>query len=225
MKDTVIAQIIEIAATCKAIQKVILFGSRARQDHLPQSDYDIAVFAPAITEAEQSLFLNKIEAIDTFHKIDVICIKKRHKDTKLYDNILRDGVILMDKFKTKLQNYKNALSRLHESLEEAKTSNSLTVRDGVIQRFEFTAELAWKTAREYLLTLEITGINNPKSVMSEAFLNQLITDEAGWLQILRDRNATSHIYDEEDATEIFRRIAAAHIRLFDELLHKLQAIS
>lgn len=224
MNDTVIAQIKEIAAKYKSIQKIVLFGSRARQDHTPQSDYDIAVFAPVMTEAEWSLFLNEIENIDTFHKIDMVCIKERHKNTELYDNILRDGVILMDKFTTKLQNYQNALARLQESLEEAKTSNSLTVRDGVIQRFEFTAELAWKTAREYLLTLEITDINNPKNVMSEAYHNQLITDESGWLQILRDRNSTSHIYDEEEATEIFHRIATAHIKLFDELLNKLQAI-
>lgn len=46
--------------------------------------------------------------------------KERHKNTELYDNILRDGVILMDKFTTKLQNYQNALARLQESLEEAK---------------------------------------------------------------------------------------------------------
>ncbi len=224
MNDTVIAQIKEIAAKYKAIQKVVLFGSRARQDHTPQSDYDIAVFAPAMTQAEQSLFLHEIENINTFHKIDVVCIKERHKNTELYDTIQRDGVILMDKFTTKLHNFQNAVARLHEALEEAKTNDSLTVRDGVIQRFEFTAELAWKTAREYLLTLEVSDINNPKAVMGEAFRNQLITDESGWLQILRDRNSTSHIYDEDEATEIFQRIATTHIQLFDELLKKLQAI-
>ena len=113
---------------------------------------------------------------------------------------------------------------MHESLEEARTTDSLTVRDGVIQRFEFTTELAWKTAREYLLALEVSDINNPKNVMSEAFRNQLITDEAGWLQILRDRNATPHMYDDKDAADIYHRIASAHIRLFDELLHKLQTV-
>lgn len=224
MNDTVIAQIKEIAAKYKFIQKIVLFGSRARQDHTPQSDYDIAVFAPVITEAEWSLFLNEIENINTFHKIDMVCIKERHKNTELYDNILRDGVILMDKFTTKLHNFQNAVARLHEALDKMADNGDSVTQDGVIQRFEFTAELAWKTAREYLLTLEFTDINNPKNVMSEAYHNQLITDESGWLQILRDRNSTSHIYDEEEATEIFHRIATAHIKLFDELLNKLQAI-
>lgn len=224
MKDTVIAQIQEIAAKYPAIQKVVLFGSRARQDHTPQSDYDIAIFAPALTAAEQSLFQNDIEMIDTFHKIDMVFVRERQKDTEFYCNIQRDGVVLMDKFQTKRNNFQNALARLHESLEEAQTTDSLTMRDGVIQRFEFTAELAWKTAREYLLTLEVADINNPKNVMGEAFRNQLITDEAGWLQILRDRNATSHIYDEGDAADIYQRIATAHIQLFDALLHKLQTV-
>lgn len=220
MNDTIIGQIREIAAKYPAIRKVVLFGSRARQDHTPQSDYDIAVFAPALTAAEQSLFQNDIEAIDTFRKIDTVFVKERQKNTEFYHNIKRDGVVLMDKFQTKLKNYQNALARLHESLVESQATESLTVRDGVIQRFEFTAELAWKTAREYLLTLEVADINNPKNVMGEAFRNQLITDETGWPQILRDRNATSHIYDEEDAADIYHRIATAHIRLFDELLNK-----
>ena len=60
--------------------------------------------------------------------------------------------------------------------------------------------------------------------MGEAYRNQLITDEDGWLQILRDRNTTSYIYDDGEAEEIFPRIAGGHIILFDELLHKLSAV-
>ncbi|MEG1441126.1 MAG: nucleotidyltransferase substrate binding protein [Oscillospiraceae bacterium] len=49
------------------------------------------------------------------------------------------------------------------------------------------------TIREYLLSQEITDINSPKSVLSEAYNNRLITDDNGWLQILRDKNSTSHM--------------------------------
>ncbi len=111
---------------------------------------------------------------------------------------------------------------MHEALDEATNSSSLTLRDGVIQRFEFTTELAWKTIREYLIIQEVNDINSPKSVMSEAFNNNIITDDKGWLQILRDRNSTSHIYDEEDADEIYARIKTTHIELFDKLSEKLK---
>lgn len=123
----------------------------------------------------------------------------------------------MDKFQIKLNNYQNAVARLKESIEDAKSIKNLTVRDGVIQRFEFTTDLARKTAREYLLLQEVTDINSPKSVMTEAYNNNLITDAEGWLQILRDRNSTSHIYNEEDADEVYNRIISVHIDLFDKL--------
>ena len=81
------------------------------------------------------------------------------------------------------------------------------MRDGTIQRFEFTTELAWKTVREYLLNEGMTDINTPKSVMKEAFAAGVIDDEQGWLQILNDRNGTSHIYDESRADAVLAESA------------------
>jgi|GEM_PF-3701169 hypothetical protein len=54
--------------------------------------------------------------------------------------------------------------------------------------------------------------------MKAALATDIITNEDGWITILRDRNSTSHIYDEDDANEV------SHIKLFDELLNKLSAI-
>ena len=219
--DKVINDIKNIALAHDGIEKVVLFGSRARGDNTSKSDYDIAVFTRALSALERSSFKNELDKIATLKKIDVVFIQDRHTDTELYKNIITDGVIIMDKFEIKLNNYKNALSRLHEAVEESKSNASLTVRDGVIQRFEFTTELAWKTAREYLLAQEVNDINSPKRVMAEAYNNDLITDEEGWIQILHDRNAASHIYDEEDIAAIYERIMSSHVKLFDELLSSL----
>lgn len=212
--DKVLKEIGHIASGYN-VNKVVLFGSRARGDNTPKSDYDIAVFANNMDISEQSAFLSDIEAIETLNKIEVVFIRDRHIGTELYINIQKDGVDIMNKVQIKLNNYKNALARLHEALEESKETSSLTVRDGVIQRFEFTTELAWKTMREYLLTEGVTDIHSPKSVMREAYHNNLITDDEGWLSILRDTNSTSHIYDEEDAADIYNRIISEHIKLFD----------
>lgn len=124
----------------------------------------------------------------------------------------------MIKFQTKLKNYKNALARLHEGLKESKSNCSLTMRDGIIWRFRLTMELALKAIREYLLSNVFNDVNTPKNVMKAAFAADIITNEDGWITILRDRNSTSHIYDEDDANEV------SHIKLFDELLNKLSAI-
>ena len=129
----------------------------------------------------------------------------------------------MDKFICKLENYKKAVLRLEEGINEAEENKSMTLRDGVIQRFEFTTELAWKSTREYLLSEGETDINSPKPVMRAALRTDLITDEQGWIKILDDRNMTSHIYDEEEVQAIFERIRTKHIVLFKELLDILEA--
>lgn len=219
--DNVIARIIDITKKYKSVTKVILFGSRARGDNTLKSDYDIAI--RMIGSCDKNSLLDEIEHIDTLYKIDVVFIENT-TGKSLIDNIKKDGVVVMDKFGIKLNNYEQALSRLHEAIDEFVQGSSLAVRDGVIQRFEFTAELAWKTIREYLLTLEIMDINNPKSVMKEAFKNDIIGEENNWIQILRDRNSTSHIYDEDQANEIYERIANNHVCLFDKLLSVLKNV-
>lgn len=223
--DKVLNQIIKITSNYKNINRIVLFGSRARGDNTDKSDYDIAVFSKNQDVSEQSKFLEDIDNIDTLNKIDVVFIKENHLNSDLYDNIMKDGVVIMDKFQIKLNNYKTALARLNEAIEEFKSNNSLTVRDGVIQRFEFTTELAWKTIREYLIIQEVNDVNTPKNVMKAAFAADVITNAEGWLTILRDRNLTSHIYDEADANEVFSRITSQHIILFDELFNKLSKIN
>jgi len=220
--DRVLSGIRDISLKYPCIFKVMLFGSRARGDNTDKSDYDIAVFSENMSLQEQTGYKDDIEKINTLNKIDVVFIKPRHINTELYDNILKDGVEIMSKYESKLNNFEKAVARLHDSLNDPSKFSDLTFRDGVIQRFEFTAELAWKTAREYLLLEEFTDINSPKSVMREAYSIGLITDADGWLQILHDRNITSHVYDEEDADEIFDRIVNRHIILFDALLDRLK---
>ena len=93
-----------------------------------------------------------------------------------------------------------------------------SIRDGVIQRFEFCTELAWKTMREYLIDQGYTELNSPKAVVKQAFAFGMIQDQAAWIELLNDRNLTSHVYDESTAKLIFNRIEQQHLALFDEAL-------
>lgn len=218
--DRILALIQDAAQKYKSIKKVVLFGSRARGDYSEQSDYDIAVFGA--NEQDKILFKSSIEDLPTLHKIDMVFIDEKNINTPLYDNINQEGKIIMEKFNQKFENYKHALSRLHEAISDSlKDTSNLTMRDGVIQRFEFTTELAWKTAREYLMEQGEVDINSPKPVMKAAYRTKLIDDENGWLSILNDRNITSHIYDDSEADDIFKRIAEKHIVLFDALLEQM----
>lgn len=129
----------------------------------------------------------------------------------------------MSKLETKLTNFNNALNRLKEAIAEFNNyTSSDVIRDGVIQRFEFTYELAWKTTKEYLEDIGITDKTSPKAVIKEAYAQKLITNESNWLLMLNDRNLTSHVYKEEMAEEIAERIVNTYASEFDNLLNELK---
>jgi nucleotidyltransferase substrate binding protein (TIGR01987 family) len=128
----------------------------------------------------------------------------------------------MSKLETKLMNFNIALQRLKEAAEELKNNAGDVIRDGVIQRFEFTYELAWKTTKEYLEDIGIVDKNSPKAVIKEAFAQKLIINEDNWLLMLNDRNLTSHVYKEEMAEEIAHRIINSYISEFVSLLFNLK---
>lgn len=198
--------------------RVVLYGSRARGDHRERSDIDLAVYG--MPRENQSQFWNELEALPTLLDFDVVFMSES-TSPELTANIERDGVVLMDKMNEKFEKLKSAVARLDEALNEYAQYKLDTIRDGVIQRFEFCTELAWKTVREYLLDQGYTEINSPKSVMKQAYADGLIPD--GWIELLNDRNLTSHVYDDATAAQIFERISGHHMPLFRALIEKLSA--
>lgn len=102
-----------------------------------------------------------------------------------------------------LENLGKAIQRLREALQES-SENSLIV-DGTIQRFEFTFELFWKTLKR-LLETEGIKTKTPRETLKQGYMIGWLHNEEAWLQMLRDRNETSHVYDEEKAREIYRNI-------------------
>ena len=77
--------------------------------------------------------------------------------------------------KTKRDNFVNAVQRLAEAVTDYHNIPNDTVRDGMIQRFEFTFELGWKALKEYMLD---AGMQNtmqfPKQVLREAYAAALM---------------------------------------------------
>jgi nucleotidyltransferase substrate binding protein (TIGR01987 family) len=119
------------------------------------------------------------------------------------------------KVEVSLRNLRRALDRLGEALEVPE-SNTLAI-DGTIQRFEFALELFWKTLKR-LLAEEGVEATTPKDTLRKAFQAGWLTDEAAWLQMLSDRNTTSHIYDEKTAKRIYSNIRQNYpemVRVFE----------
>ncbi|KJS21205.1 MAG: nucleotidyltransferase [Clostridiaceae bacterium BRH_c20a] len=127
----------------------------------------------------------------------------------------------MSDYYQKFQNYNNALNRLTEGIYKYVENNDL-LRDGLIQRFEFTFELAWKTLKSIFEDEGLTGLNSPKTVLKEAFAAQIITDEELWLNILSDRNTTAHIYSEQLAIKICNNIKEKYVDEFKKLSERIE---
>jgi nucleotidyltransferase substrate binding protein (TIGR01987 family) len=93
---------------------------------------------------------------------------------------------------------------------------------GIIQAFEFTFEQSWKSIQKIAATQGVE-IGNPKSAFSYALQNHWIdaNEESKWLQLLKDRNLTSHTYQETLAQEVLKRIQENYLEMFKGLLEHL----
>lgn len=113
----------------------------------------------------------------------------------------------------KAENYHRALARLEQAVTAytAATTDAL-YRDGLIQRFEFTVELAWKSLKEYLADQGVVfEVVSPRAVLKEAFAAGVLKTPQVWNDILAARNVTSHVYEEQTAAAVAQQICTAFL--------------
>ena len=125
----------------------------------------------------------------------------------------------LTKAQEKLKKFDLATSRLAEALDYPESDHDLFI-DATIQRFEFSYEMAWKTLKD-VLALEGIQIASPKEAFRQAFVLGWISDESEWLNIIDDRNMTTHTYDEPLAREIYQRIESKHADALKKLCQLL----
>ncbi|MDQ6762896.1 MAG: nucleotidyltransferase substrate binding protein [Bacteroidota bacterium] len=111
----------------------------------------------------------------------------------------------------RFENFCRALHQLETALQQKKVS--VLEKDGVIQRFEFTMELAWKTIQDILNSRGYIDLKGPKPVIKQAFRDGIISDGQEWINMLEDRNKSTHLYDETLALEIFDKIQLQYLSL------------
>ncbi len=125
----------------------------------------------------------------------------------------------MKRFQERKQDLINATNRLKEALQEEE--NDLNI-DGVLHRYEFTFELAWKTLKDYLEYLGITvNTGSPREVIKESFAHNLISDGDIWIKMMLARNSLSHLYDEETSRQIYREIKNEFMDQIEKLVESL----
>lgn len=127
----------------------------------------------------------------------------------------------------KVKDTSERLSKAIDSLQNAVESNNpdkMMKRDSTIQRFEYTIELFWKFLRRYLLNMgnKEEELKFPKLVLIEAYKAHLIDDEYTWIDMLQDRNKTSHMYDEDEINEIYKNIVERYYPAMQKSYNQLK---
>lgn len=128
-----------------------------------------------------------------------------------------------ERFIERQADVRESAARLAEAAAQPESS---LIRDATIQRFEFTFEVVWKTLKLYL---ERQGheCGGPRPTLKKAFTENLIpTPEAAdrWLEMLEDRNLTSHAYDEMLAKRIYDHIIHDYAPLLGGMAQKIQTL-
>lgn len=125
----------------------------------------------------------------------------------------------------RLNNYKKGLSQLNKAVEisQQRELNELE-RQGLIQSFEFTHELAWNVMKDYFYYQGNIEIRGSRDATREAFKYNLISSGEVWMDMITSRNKTTHTYDEETANEIVQRILNDYIFLLNDFEKKMTEI-
>lgn len=123
-------------------------------------------------------------------------------------------------------NYRKALAKLSHAVniisnqvDWAEDVDDL-LKEGLIQRFEYTHELAWKVMKDYAEYQGYTDVRGSRDAFRQA-LQMGIIDNAGWMSSIEDRNLTSHNYDEEVAGEVYEAIVNKYYPLFVQFERKM----
>ena len=126
-----------------------------------------------------------------------------------------------DRFIVAREQYNRALDRLHEVLE---LDESDIIRDSLIQRFEFTYELAWKCMFYWMRGQGEKVVEMQKPILAAAFRCELIEDPGLWEKIKDERDETSHTYNEAKAVAVSAFVRSAAVDAFDALRNTLNAL-
>jgi nucleotidyltransferase substrate binding protein (TIGR01987 family) len=116
------------------------------------------------------------------------------------------------RWKQRFENFQKAFLLLKQAVENGPSALSLLEKEGVIQRFEYTFELAWKTMKDFLEMegMVITPVT-ARQVVKEAFSAKIVTDGQVWIDMLDHRNLLSHTYDSSTFEEAVDAIAARYV--------------
>jgi len=191
-------------------ERIYLYGSRASGEAKETSDIDIAYDAPDFRD--EYLIAEEVNQLPTLLKIDVKNLSATEE--RFRNRVKATGTVLYSaskklRFEDGLYNFRRALERFSSAIERRdelyREGFGDIFLDLAVKRFEFTYEMAWKAIKRYL---DFIGIDapSPRSCFREAYQQGLIGDQDVWLEMIEQRNLSSHVYSEIEIEGILSRL-------------------
>jgi len=129
------------------------------------------------------------------------------------------------RWQQRLSNFSKALAQLESAVNlSSQRPLSQLEKQGLIQAFEFTHELAWNLLKDYFTYQGTSNITGSRDASREAFNKQLINDGEGWMEMIKSRNQSSHTYNQATADEIAQKIIERYYPLFRQLEEKMEQL-
>ena len=234
------------------VDKIVLFGSRARGDHHDRSDIDLAVFCDQASDEEWQQVLDCLreDRIDTLLKVD--CVRFERSNAALKEHIMIEGKVLYEKngpttierpkkrkeptrmsenkLANHLSNSQRCLQRLDDAIRQP-LDEDMFMLDAVVHRFNIAFELLMDTLLEYCVESDLLPKErvkeyelNARKLIGLAFDCKLIDDDQTWIAIKDARNATAHEYDEQQALAHYNKIKS-YLPHLQALFEKMNTIA
>ncbi len=129
----------------------------------------------------------------------------------------------------RLSNYDKALARLQNAAKIVSTEKQFSgdvddlLKEGLVQRFEYTQELAWKVMKDYEEYQGYTDVQGSRDAIRKA-LQMGIIEDASWMSTISSRNLTSHCYDEEELYTVSNQIIHSYLPIFLQFSEKMNEL-
>ena len=133
------------------------------------------------------------------------------------------------RWQQRFNNYRKALVKLAQAVEllsgqvNREEAGDELLQEGLIQRFEYTHELAWKVMKDYAEYQGYTDVRGSRDAIRKA-LEMGLVDDRRWMETIENRNLTVHNYDNEIASEIYAHIMQVYYPLFMSFEQKMQSL-
>ena len=126
------------------------------------------------------------------------------------------------RWKQRFANFEKAFIQFKEGIDKYQNTEENLIKEGIIQRFEFTHELAWNVMKDFMIYEGIQDIVGTRSTTRAAFRFELIPDGDEWMNMIESRNLTVHTYQDSILEQEFKKIVNIYFPLIETFYNKMK---